>query len=128
MHTEIGAAREFPQARRSPWPIFPIGHRARGRDAALAQEREDRGAHPLAQGEIIGAKDEAEHSVDTASIGIGARLYLQIVSISHVDCEAPSQKFAHLCRRARARLHSQHWPFGGDGEANSWLMCFPWGF
>ncbi len=61
MHAEIGHAGELPQARSRIGPICPIGHRARGADAALAQEIENRGAHPRAQGEIIGTKDEAEH-------------------------------------------------------------------
>ena len=85
MHAEVGSAGEFSQARSSPCPILPVRHRARRRDAPLAQESEDRGAHPLAQGEIISAKDKTEHSIDTASIRVEARSYRQIVSIPHVD-------------------------------------------
>jgi hypothetical protein len=79
MHAEVGSAGEFSQARSGPCPILPVGHRARRRDAALAQESEDRGAHPFAQGEIISAKDEAEHSGYTDSIRRKTRFYREMV-------------------------------------------------
>ena len=67
MHAEIGAAGEFRKrgadlARFSRLVIALVAvTRPRARE-------QDRGAHPFAQGEIIGAKDEAEHSGYTDTI------------------------------------------------------------